>query len=158
MSYAEHGGMNDSNHVDGGPVAVAGLLLFVQGAIAVTLAAEAVGAAIVFGGVPVLGAMLTVTGATVTLYLVARLRSRRRSTRRWIMGLQVGWITLGVIDLLLALALAGRGLTPTGFLVRIVLPGSIFWLLCRPAARSEFGDPGQAAESDEQRELEGTSA
>lgn len=74
--------MNDLNHVDGGLVAVAGWLLFVQGAIAVALAAETVGAAIAFGGVPAFGAILTVIGATVTLSLVARLRSRRRSTRR----------------------------------------------------------------------------
>ena len=141
--------MNETNHSDEGPVAVASLLLFVQGAIAVALSAEAVGAAIIFGGVPVLGAILTVAGATLTLALVARLRKRRRSTRRWIMGLQIGWITLGVIDLLLALLLAGRGLTPAGVLVRMVLPATIFWLLRRPAARTEFEDRGAVEETGE---------
>jgi len=146
--------MNHTISSDEGPVAVAALLLFVQGALTVALAAEAVGAAIIFGGAPALGAILTVAGATLTLALVARLPKRRQSTRRWIMGLQVGWIMFGVIDLLLALALAGRGLTPTGFLVRIVLPATIFWLLRRPAARAEFEDRGPVTETEESLELE----
>ncbi|MCL1595286.1 MAG: hypothetical protein M3132_13130 [Actinomycetia bacterium] len=122
-----------------GPVAVTWLLLFVQGAIAVALSAEALGATIIFGGLPLLGALLSVAATTFTLVLVARIPKRRPSTRKWIMRLQVGWITMGLLDLALALGLAGRGLTPVGFLVRIVLPVSIFWLLRRPAARSEFG-------------------
>lgn len=130
-------------------MAVASLLLFIQGAIAVALSAEALGAAIIFGGVPVVGAILTVAGATMTLALVARLRKRRPSTRRWIMGLQIGWITFGIIDLLLALGLAGRGLTPVGFLIRVVLPAAIFWLLRRPAARAEFEHRGAVEETGE---------
>ena len=154
MRYVDCADMENTNHVDGGPVAVAGVLLFIQGAVAVTLAVEAVGAAIVFGGIPAFGAILTVAGATLTLTLVARLPGRRQSTRRWIMGLQVGWITLGVGDLLLALALAGRGLTPTGFLIRIVLPISIFWLLRRPVSRSEFESHETVTQVDESWELE----
>ncbi len=146
--------MNDIDHTHDGPVEVAALLLFVQGAIAVTFAVEAVGAAIVFGGAPAFSALLTVLGAVVTLVLVARLRQRRRSARRWAMALQVGWIVVAAIDLVLALVLAGRGLTPTGFVVRMLLPGAIFWLLRRPAARAEFG-AGEAADPvDESWEIE----
>ena len=146
--------MSEENHREDGTVAVAGLLLFARGAVAVVLAVEAVGAALIFGGIPAFGAILTVAGATVTLALVARLPKRRRSTRRWIMGLQVGWLTLALVDLLLVVTLAGRGLTPTGFLIRMVLPASIFWLLRRPTARIEFRDNASGPEIDERLELE----
>ncbi len=135
-----------------GPVAVAGVLLFVQGAITVALAAEAVGAAVAFGGAPAPGAILTVVGAVTTLVLARRIRGRRRSTRRWILAIEVGWIALATVDLLLAVFLADRGLTPVGFMVRMALPGSIVWLLRRPAARAAFGigvvddDPAVSAE------------
>jgi hypothetical protein len=148
-------GMHDISSTHDGPVEVAALLLFVQGAIAVALAFEAVGAAIIFGGASGISALLTVVGAVATLVLVARLRKRRASTRRWVMALQVGWVVLATVDLGLALALAGRGLTPTGFLVRMVLPGAIFWLLRRPAARAEFRDGAAVVEPvDKSRELE----
>ncbi len=130
-----------------GPVAVTWLLLFVQGAIAVALSAEALGATIIFGGLPLLGALITVTATTFTLVLVARLAKRRPSTRKWIMRLQVGWITMALLDLAVAVGLAGRGLTPVGFLVRIVLPVTIFWLLRRPEARAEFGVPEKSKRS-----------
>ncbi len=158
MWFPDPWGMSEENHREEGPVAVAGLLLFVQGAVAVALAVEAVGAALIFGGVPGFGAILSVAGATVTLVLVARLPKRRRSTRRWIMGFQVGWLTLALVDLLLAVTLASRGLTPTGFLVRMVLPALIFWLLHRPAARVEFRDNASGPEVDERFELEEMSA
>ncbi|GMQ93333.1 MAG: hypothetical protein BMS9Abin12_0810 [Acidimicrobiia bacterium] len=146
--------MNNSSYPGDGPVAVAALLLFIQGAIAVALAVEAVGAAILFGGISALSAALTVAGAALTLALVARLPRRRRRTRRWIMALQTGWITLGIFDLALALALAGRGLTPIGFLIRIVLPGAIFWLLRRPSAREEFEGREPVDKAEESWELE----
>ena len=136
--------MNDRTTLDG-PVAVASLLLFVQGAVAVALSAEAVGAAVLFGGLPAFGAALTVGGAATTLVLVRRIEHRHRSTRRWIIALQAGWIALGAFDLVLALALAGRGLTPVGFTVRMALPVAIVWLLRRPAARAEFGMVDTAA-------------
>lgn len=150
--------MNDTNHREEGPVAVAALLLFVQGAVAVALAAEAGGAAIVFGGLPAFGAILTVAGATITLVLVARLRLRRRSTRRWILALQWGWMIPAAVDLGLALALAGRGLTPSGFLVRFVLPASIVWILRRPEARAEFHDGNDVTDSQRDKVFEEMSA
>jgi len=146
--------MNDTRNSGDGPVAVAALLLFMQGAVTVALAVEAVGAAILFGGVSALSAALSVVGAALTLTLVARLPRRRRSTRRWIMALQIGWVSLGVFDLVLALALAGRWLTPIGFLIRIVLPGVIFWLLRRPSAREEFEGREPVDKAEESWELE----
>ncbi len=128
-----------------GPVAVASLLLFVQGAIAVALASEAVGAAIAFGGAPAPGAILTVAGAVATLVLAGRVRGHRRSTRRWILAFEIGWIVLAAVDLLLATFLADRGLTPVGFAVRMALPGAIIWSLRRPAAKVAFGI-GEAAD------------
>jgi hypothetical protein len=146
--------MNKPSYSGEGPVAVVALLLFVQGALTVTLAVEAVGEAILFGGASALSAALTVAGATFTLVLVARLPKRRRSTRRWIMVLQVGWVTLAAIDLVLAVALAGRGLTPSGFLLRFVLPGAILWLLRRPSARAEFEGRQSVDKAEEDWELE----
>lgn len=147
-------GMNNIDHTYDGPVEVASLLLFVQGAIAVAFAFEAVGAAIIFGGAPAIPALLSVAGAVVTFVQLARLRKRRRSARRWVMALQVGWIVVAAVDLILALVLAGRGLTPTGFVVRMLLPGAIFWLLRRPAARAEFGTREAADPVDESWEFE----
>ena len=49
IGIADRLGMHDINSTHDGPVEVAALLLFVQGAIAVALAFEAVGAAIIFG-------------------------------------------------------------------------------------------------------------
>jgi len=141
--------MNDLTRSNQGPVAVAALLLFVQGAVAATLAVEAVGSAIIFGGASAISALLTVIGAVVTLALVPRLRRGRRSARRWIMFLQIGWVLFALVDLGLALAIAGRGLTPTGFLVRMVLPIAIFWLLRRPAARAAFSKEKPEAEAQE---------
>ena len=146
--------MNDIHPTQDGPVAVATLLLFVQGAIAVAASAEAIGMALASGGASAVSALLTVAGATATLILVARLSRRRRSARRWVMALQVGWVSLAAIDLALALAIAGRGLSPTGFLVRMVLPMAIFWLLRRPAAKAEFKDGEDSLESVKERPTE----
>jgi len=147
--------MNENKHSDEGPIPVAVLLLFVQGALALTLAVEAVGSAIIFGGASAISALLSVAGAVVTLSLVSKLRWRRRSARRWVMSLQVGWVVFALVDLGLALALAGRGLTPAGFLVRIVLPATIFWLLRRPVVREAFRKKNQVAQAHEENwELE----
>lgn len=143
------GGMNDTTISNDGPLHVAVLLLFVQGALAVTLAVEAVGSAIIFGGASAISALLSVVGAALTLVLVSKLRRQRRSARRWVMFLQVGWTLFALVDLGLALAIAGRGLTPVGFLVRIVLPVSIFWLLRRPAVRAAFSKVKPVAPSHE---------
>ncbi|GMQ84581.1 MAG: hypothetical protein BMS9Abin07_0145 [Acidimicrobiia bacterium] len=126
------------NRTNDGPVEVAALLLFVQAAIAVALSAEAVGAAILFGGASAPSALLTVAGTVATFVLVSKLHKRRRRARRWVMAFQIGWIALALVDLALALALAGRGLTPVGFFTRMVLPSAIFWLLRRPESRAEF--------------------
>ncbi|GMQ98051.1 MAG: hypothetical protein BMS9Abin17_0556 [Acidimicrobiia bacterium] len=150
MLLADIWGMNDLKHADEGPIQVAVLLLFMQGALAVTLAVEAVGSAIIFGGASAISALLSIAGAVVTLMLVSKLRRRRRSARRWVMSLQIGWVVFALVDLGLALALAGRGLTPVGFLVRIVLPVSIFWLLRRPAVRTAFSKKAPVAESHEE--------
>jgi len=147
--------MDDIKHSDEGPLQVASILLFMQGALAVTLAVEAVGSAIVFGGASAISALLSVVGAVVTLMLVSKLRRGRRSARRWVMSLQVGWVVFALVDLGLALALAGRGLTPVGFLVRIVLPVSIFWLLRRPVVRAAFSKKAPVVEFEEENwELE----
>ena len=147
--------MNETKHSDEGPIQVAVLLLFVQGALAVTLAVEAVGSAIIFSGASAISALLSVAGAVVTLSLVSKLLRRRRSARRWVMALQIGWVVFALVDLGLALALAGRGLTPAGFLVRIVLPASIFWLLRRPPVRAAFRKKNPVAQAHEENwELE----
>jgi len=147
--------MNENKHSDEGPLHVALVLLFVQGALAVTLAVEAVGSAVIFGGASAISALLTVAGAVVTLTLVSKLRRRRRFARRWVMSLQIGWVVFALVDLVLALALAGRGLTPAGFLVRIVLPAAIFWLLRRPAVRAAFRNKNRVVQAHEENwELE----
>lgn len=125
-----------TSHED--PLVVVTLLVFLQGAVVVALAAEAIGTTFLFGGAQILSAGLTVLATVATVILGSRLKTRRRSTRKWIMWFQVAWLTFAALDIALALFLAGRVLTPVGMLVRVVLPGSILWLLRHPAIRREF--------------------
>jgi len=131
---------------------VASLLVFIQGAIALSLAFEAVGGAIVFGGAPAAGALLSLTGAIVTMVLARGVRRCRRRARRWVMIFQFGWLVTGTIDTALSLFLAGAGPAPARFLTRFLLPISILWILHRTKPEflsAEEPDPTEELELEE---------
>lgn len=106
------------------------LLLFVQGAIALSLTAEAVGGALLLGG-GIVGAVLSGVGAVVTFVLAWGVGQRRMRSLRWARRLQYGWLATGVVDMGLSVVLAGIGPSPTPFLTRILLPASIIVVLRR---------------------------
>lgn len=131
------------------------LLVFIQGAIALSLAIEAIGGAIIFGGAPIPGALLSLGGALLTFCLGRRVRLRRRRARRWLKILQFGWLTMAVIDTGLALFLAGVGPGPAALFTRFFLPISILWILHK--TKSEFF-PTEETVEPVQLELEGVAA
>ncbi|GEM_PF-3201537 len=109
---------------------LASLLLFLQGAIAAALTAEAAGGAMVFGAGG-LGALLSAVGAASTFVLARRVRRRRAGALRWARRLQYGWMLTGVVDMGLSVALAGIGPAPTPVLTRLLLPASILVVVRR---------------------------
>ncbi len=129
-------GMRDDIQLDGGPIEVVSLLVFIQGAVALTLSIEAIGGAIIFGGVPIPGALLSLGGTFLTFYLGRRVRRRSRRARRWLKILQFGWLTMAMVDTGLALFLAGVGPGPAALFTRFFLPISILWILRK--TKSEF--------------------
>ncbi len=114
---------------------VASLLLFLQGAVAVSLAAETVGGGLLAGGGwP--GALLSVAGAAATFALARGARRGRLRSLRWARRFQYGWILTGAFDMGLSVVLAGIGPAPVPVLTRIVLPVSIIVVLRRLRAAS----------------------
>jgi len=134
---------------------VVSLLVFIQGAIALSLAFEAIGGAIIFGGAPIPGALLSLGGAFLTFFLGRRVRRRRRRARRWLKILQFGWLTLALIDTGLAVFLVGVGPGPVALFARYFLPISILWILRK--TKSEFY-PTEEPDEPVQLELEGVAA
>ncbi len=109
---------------------VAALLLFLQGAIAFSLAFEAAGGALLLGAGG-LGALLSLIGAGATFGLVRGVAGRSGRSLRWARRLQYGWLTTAVVDMGLSVVLAGIGPAPTPVLTRIVLPAALIVVLRR---------------------------
>lgn len=76
--------------------------------------------------------------AVWTMFLMRGVGRRSRRSRSWIIRLQIGWILLAVIDLLLAVILADRGLEPVPVITRLLVPSLLIYLLRRPAVRALF--------------------
>ena len=112
------------------------ILVFLQVAIATVTAIEAllVGA---FMGAPGPGVVTGAAALTTGVFYVGLGRRSPRS-RKWLVRFQVGWIFFGVVDLLLAIFLARRGLELVPILTRFVLPYAIFRILRKPSIRAEF--------------------
>ena len=120
-------------------VDVVRILLLIQGGIAVTSTIEVflVGAFTGFFIAPLI--VLTLLAATITLWASrgVRLRSRRaRSVTLWAEGTI---LFFALVDLLLAIFLARRGLALVPTVTRIVLPIAIMRTLRRPRVKAEFG-------------------
>jgi len=115
------------------------ILLLLQGAIAVmsTLEALVVGAALgAFLG-PII--LLTAGAAVLTLMAARGVVRRSRRARTTAMWLEATVLVFAVVDLVLALFLARRGLELVPVFTRIVLPVTVIRLLRRREVRAGFG-------------------
>ena len=115
------------------------ILLLIQGGIAVTSTIEVfiVGA---FTGLFIAPLMLaTLAAAIVTLWAARGVGLRSRRARRITFWAEGTILVFALIDLLLAIFLARRGLALVPTVTRIVLPIAIMRTLRRPQVRDEFG-------------------
>ena len=120
-------------------VAVARVLLTVQGVIGLVATVEALIFGTAFGAVLSLAVVVTVGGAAMTLWLAAAVVRRSRRARKLALILQIGWLSFAAIDMLLAGFLTQRGLELVPVLTRVVLPLAIIVILRRPQVRAWFG-------------------
>ena len=109
---------------------LASLLVFLQGAIGLSLAFEAVGGALLLGAGG-LGAVLSLAGAVFTFRLARGVGRGSDRALRWTRRLQYGWLATAALDLGLSVLVAGIGPAPTPLLTRVALPGAILVLVRR---------------------------
>lgn len=120
--------------------ATARLLVLLQAALLSAIVIESLVASSLLGPTGLTAAALTGLAALVTLATAIGLGQRRRLARRWALVAEAGVIALGVIDVVLALVLAGD--VPLMLLAtRVALPLAVIALLWRPSAP----DPAVAA-------------
>ena len=115
------------------------ILLLIQGGIAVTSTIEVflVGAITGFFIAPLM--VLTLVAAIVTLWASRGVRLRSRRARKVTFWAEGTILAFAVVDLLLAIFLARRGLALVPTVTRIVLPIAIMRTLRRPHIKEEFG-------------------
>ena len=115
------------------------ILLVVQGGIAVLSTIEVTVAGAVLG--PAIAPLILLNAAAAALTLIAARGVVRRSARSRRLAIVLEWTVLAfaVVDLLLALFLAQRGLEPVPLLTRVVVPYFVIRLLRRREVRAEFG-------------------
>lgn len=120
-------------------VDVVRILLLVQGGIAVTSTLEVflVGAFTGFFIAPLM--LLTLLAAIVTLWASRGIRLRSRRARIVTLWIEGTILVFAVIDLLLAVFVARRGLALVPTVTRIVLPIAIMRTMRRPQVKAEFG-------------------
>lgn len=115
------------------------ILLLVEAGIAVVMSLEALASILFAGPLAIVTVVLGATAA-ITMLLVARgVERRSRTARKLALVVQVGIILVAVIDTVLAIIIAQRGLELVPFLTRMVLPGAIFVLLRKDLVRTVFG-------------------
>ena len=118
---------------------VIGLLVLLQGGIAVVSTLEAgILGAVVGGGALVL-TVINLVGAGVALIASWGIRRRSRVARKTVIWIQIGVLVVAGLELLLAIFLAKRGLELVPVLTRVALPIAVIRLLRRPYVRGWFG-------------------
>ncbi len=125
--------------IDTSIVGVVRTLLLVQGGIAVMSTVEAIIAGVALGGLAFPIVLLTAGAAVFTLLAARGVVRRSRRARKTVIWLEGFVLFFAAIDLLLAMALAKRGLELVPTLTRIVVPIVIIRLLRRQEVRAEFG-------------------
>jgi len=130
-----------------GILELARVLVLLQGAILVATTLEALLWASFFG--PTAGPSIILSGGAATLTLAAAWALGRpaglvkRLARRWTLIAETGVILLALVDLGLAVAIAGIpfGLVPA--LTRLAIPSAVIVLLRRPTVRASLRPAGQ---------------
>lgn len=112
-------------------MAVARILVLVQGAILVLGTLEAGVFLFAFGAAAGVSLALTAGGAVLTLATAAGLARGSRRARRWTLLAESGVVAIGVVDLVLALAMTGEPLAPVPLLTGLVVPASVIAILRR---------------------------
>ena len=126
-------------------LAVARLLVLLQGAVLVTATFESAVFLVTVG--PAAGAGLVLGGAAALLTLAtARSLGRGgRLARRWTFAAECGVLALVLLDLGVGLLVGGSAMTLMGVVLRVFVPLAVLVLLFRPAARAAVARPGGAA-------------
>ncbi len=122
----------------GSLVEVAVVLVFIQGAILVVGAVEAMVFASFVGPGGIASILLAVVAAGLTLGTAWGLARHRRLARRWALVAETGVILVAGLDTALSFAIAGTGPGVVLVLSRIVIPIVVIGLLRRPVVRAAF--------------------
>ena len=112
-------------------LAVAHILVLIQGAILVAGTLEAIAFLAFVGPASKVSLGLTASAAVLTLATAAGLARGSRRARRWTLIAESGVLVVGVIDLVLALVMTGEPLGPMALLGGIVVPSAVIAILRR---------------------------
>lgn len=120
-------------------VAIARLLVLLQGAVLVTATAESVLFLTVIGPSAGPGLALSAGAALLTLLSAWGLGRRSRLARRWTIVAEAGVLLLVALDVVVGLVFGGVELTLLGLVLRVGLPVAVIALLRRREVRAAFG-------------------
>ncbi len=112
-------------------LAVAHILVLLQGAILVAGTLEAVVFLAFVGPASTVSLGLTAGAAVLTLATAAGLARGSSRARRWTLIAESAVLAVGVVDLVLALVMTGEPLGPMGLLGGIVVPVAVIAILRR---------------------------
>jgi len=115
------------------------ILLLIQGGIAVLSTVEVAVAGMALGPAVAPLVLLNLVAAVLTLFAARGVAGRSRPARRLAITLEWAVLVFAVLDLLLAIFLANRGLELVPVLTRLVLPIAVIHTLRRRQVRTEFG-------------------
>lgn len=110
---------------------VAHILVLLQGAILVARTGEAALFLAVTGTSALASLGLTAGAAVLTLATAAGLARGSVRARRWTLIAEAGVLSIGTVDLALALVMTGEPLGPVGLLVELAVPAAVIVLLRR---------------------------
>jgi hypothetical protein len=116
-------------------LAVAHILVLVQGAILVAASIEALVFLVIPGAATRVSLGLTAVAALLTLATAAGLARGSRRARRWTRVAESGVIAITAVDLILALLLTGEPLGPVALLAGLAAPIAVLLLLSEPVGR-----------------------
>ena len=112
-------------------MAVAHILVLIQGAILAVATLEAIVFLAFVGQASSVSLALTAGAAVLTLATAAGLARGSRRARSWTLVAELAVIVVGLIDLVLAMLMTGEAVGPVGLLTRLVLPAAVITILRR---------------------------
>ena len=114
-----------------GLLAVAHILVLVQGAILVAATLEGVVFLGAVGQASSLSLALTAGAAILTLATAGGLARGSGRARRWTLIAESAVILVGLVDVLLAILMTGEPIGPVGLLTGLVIPAAVITILRR---------------------------